>query len=114
MGGWSLAVGASGLWLGILVAGMGRGPAVAMCAVALAAGALGAAAVVSTRRRFAGRSGAVLAGAMAVVCFGLLGYGLAGVHQAHVRGSPLGRFTGHLVVVDGTLATDPEQGSMGW
>src|SRR6476646_8086667 len=101
MGGWSLAVGASGLWLGILAAGLGRGPTMPLCAGALAAGALGAAAAVSARQRFAGWTGAVLAGAMAVGCFALLGYGLAGVHQAHVRGSPLGRLTGHLVVVDG-------------
>jgi competence protein ComEC len=57
---------------------------------------------------------AAAAGGVAVACFALLGYGLAGLHQVHVARSPLGRLAGHLVVVEGTLATDPEQGSTGW
>jgi len=46
--------------------------------------------------------------------FFLLGAGWSGLRGARVRDSPLARFVGHTVTVEGSLADDPKPGPLGW
>jgi competence protein ComEC len=46
--------------------------------------------------------------------FALMGAGWGALRRTHVAESPLGLIAGHLVRVEGSLATDPETGMTGW
>jgi DNA internalization-related competence protein ComEC/Rec2 len=48
------------------------------------------------------------------VAFGLIGAGWGALRRAHVSDSPLSFIAGHLVRIDGSLATDPDRTMTGW
>ena len=61
----------------------------------------------SMRRRVATAIGLSLS-------FALIGAGWGSLRRSHVAESPLGLIAGHLVRVEGSLASDPETGMIGW
>ena len=114
MGGWLLAVAAGCFWAGILVAGvpasgMGTGAAV----VIIACGVIGLTGAV-VRRYEGGGWRSAFALFVVLGSFFLLGAGWSGLRGARVRDSPLARFVGHTVTVEGSLADDPKPGPLGW
>lgn len=123
MRGWSLSVAAAAMWAGILIAGefpdLGFGRSVLLllaglaCLVALLALA---------RQPLPGRSRSIgrwactpaVVAAFLVSSFVLLGTGWAELRAARVRASPLAHLAGALVHVSGTVASDPQEQTLGW
>jgi competence protein ComEC len=114
--GWLLALAAAGFWAGILVVGVsGIAPTAATCAVLMAAGVvlvIGGLRTASTLGP--GPAGRLAPAGVAVAAFAVMGAGWFGLHGAHLAASPLVRLNGRSVEVWGTLASDPEPGTLGW
>lgn len=115
MSGWTLPVAAAAFWSGILLAGTmqaARAPAgIAMLVAGLLG--LGACAVRSAWASLGAR-GVILRISVAAAAFALLGGGWATLRAAHVASSPIARLAGRSVEAVGDVATDPQQGSIGW
>ncbi|HJP65445.1 MAG TPA: ComEC/Rec2 family competence protein [Actinomycetota bacterium] len=137
-----LPVAAAAFWLGILTAGLGPPMGPAGSFVGLALGVTGATATAlhwyAWERREEQRTATTAlvpaapdpeldrplrwegirrrlgAGLAVATSFALLGAAWGGLRLAHVRSSPITTLAGHLVRLDGSLATDPEAGMTGW
>src|SRR6266508_174542 len=120
MGGWVLVAAASGVWIGVLLGGLGDPLPSAHHAISLLASgvvvlvlAVAARQVVGPGDEQAARRFALLV--MPVVLgFALMGAGWYELHDSRIRASPIGLLAGHAVVVWATLDSDPEAGTFGW